>query len=160
MTPPLITPAEVWELAFPGADYVLPETLSPLQVEIVQEQYLRPVFGALYETLGEERHETFVVEYLKAPLAYYVRSLVLSEMAASIGSLGVVQGRSDYASPLPPRQVHTLRKQARHRADRLLQRAVEHVEAHAGLFPEYDPGENARHHTSILGGIVLEKGRA
>lgn len=152
----LATPGEIWETAFPQSGNTPDESINGTMIETAQLRYLKPVLGPLYDTLSEMRQADFVSEYLKGPLAYYVRSLALGMMSASVGSLGILQGKTDYAAPVSARQIHSLRKEARRQADILLDKAVEYIEAHAGLFPEYDPRKNIRHRTRIRGGIVLE----
>lgn len=152
----LVTPAEIWEIAFPQSGFIQPETISDVLIETAQLRHLKPVLGPLYDTLGESRQAAFVSEYLKAPLAYYVRSLALSSLSATVGALGILQGKTDYATPASGRQVHNLRKEARRQADILLDKAVEHIESHPELFPEYDPRQNIRHRMSIRGGLALK----
>ncbi len=153
----LIAPDEVWEIAFPGSDYLSRENITPTQIEAAQLKYLKPALGKLYEALEESRYASLVAESLKAPLAWYVRSLVLEELSATTGSLGVAQPKSDYTTPLSPKQILSLRKQARNRADTLLDRAIETIEASPSTFPEYDSKQNIRHQLSTRGGIVLKK---
>ena len=154
--PLLVTPVEVWEIAFPpnanGPDDQINETL----IETAQLRYLKPVLGPLYDTLGESRQESFVTQFLKKPLAYYVKSLALSLMSASVGSLGILEGKTDYAAPVSIRQLHLLRKEARHQADLLLEQSIEYIEANPTLFPEYDPHRNIRHKIRMQGGLVLK----
>ncbi len=152
----LATPAEVWEMAFPpnanGPDDQINDTL----IETAQLRYLKPALGSLYDTLEESRHAEFVTQFLKKPLAYYVRSLALNMLSASVGSLGILEGKTDYAAPVSIRQLHILRKEARHQADLLLDQAIEHIENNPTLFPEYDPHRNIRHKIRIQGGIALK----
>lgn len=151
----LMTPAEVRQTAFTDSDFVRNETITEAQIAAAQQKYLRPVFGKLYDVLGESRYAEFVSGRIKPTLAYYVRSLVLVEMSASVGSLGVTQGKNDFLSPLAARQLHLLRKQARNYADTLIDETVAWVEANPALFPEYDTRENIRHRISLKGGVAV-----
>ena len=152
----LVTPSEVWETAFPpnanGPDDQINETL----IETAQLRYIKPILGPLYDTLEESRQADFVAQFLKKPLAYYVKSLALNTLSTSVGSLGVLEGKTDYATPVSIRHLHILRQEARHQADLLLDMAIEHIEKNPTLFPEYDPHLNIRHKIRIQGGIVLK----
>ena len=152
----LATPSEVWEIAFPpnanGPDDQINETL----IETAQLRYIKPILGPLYDTLEESRQADFVAQFLKKPLAYYVKSLALNTLSTSVGSLGVLEGKTDYATPVSIRHLHILRQEARHQADLLLDMAIEHIEKNPTLFPEYDPHLNIRHKIRIQGGIVLK----
>ena len=138
----LATPAEIWEIAFPQSGNTPDENINETLIETAQIRYLKPVLGPLYDSLDEARYQDFIG-----------RSLGL--MSASVGSLGILEGKTDYASPVSIRQLHALRKEARHQADILLDLAVEYIENNPSQFPEYVPQKNIRHYTRIRGGIVM-----
>lgn len=73
MTDLLITAAEVLETAFPSNEYVPEGMIVPARIETAQLGFLRPVFGKLYDKLGEEPYAAFCRTYIKPALAYYVR---------------------------------------------------------------------------------------
>ena len=95
----LITPAEVLETAFPATEQFRDDLIRPTMIEVAQLQYLQPVFGALFDALEEERYSDFVSTYIKPPLAYYIRCMVIDELTASVGTLGILQEKSDYVGP-------------------------------------------------------------
>lgn len=160
MSAPLfMTPEEIWEIAFPQNGGNPEAYITDALIETAQLRYLKPALGELYNTIGETQHNTFVSEYLKAPLALYVRSIALGSMSASVGSLGVLQGKTDYATPASFRQIHALRKEARRQADILLDKAIAYIESHPEQFPQYKPQNNIRHQIQTRGGIVLETKR-
>ena len=76
MTDLLITAAEVLETAFPSNEYVPEGMIVPARIETAQLGFLRPVFGKLYDKLGEEPYAAFCRTYIKPALAYYVRYLL------------------------------------------------------------------------------------
>ena len=82
----LITPAEVLETAFPATEQFRDDLIRPTMIEVAQLQYLQPVFGALFDALEEERYSDFVSTYIKPPLAYYIRCMVIDELTASVGT--------------------------------------------------------------------------
>ena len=155
MTDLLITAAEVLETAFPSNEYVPEGMIVPARIETAQLGFLRPVFGKLYDKLGEEPYAAFCRTYIKPALAYYVRYLMVDEQCAAIGAAGVRQNKSAYTEAVPDSRLHRLRRQARNDADTLLDKAIDYVENNPVMFPEYDPKENIRRRVLIKGGFIL-----
>ena len=155
MTDLLITAAEVLETAFPSNEYVPEGMIVPARIETAQLGFLRPVFGKLYDKLGEEPYAAFCRTYIKPALAYYVRYLMVDEQCAAIGAAGVRQNKSAYTEAVPDSRLHRLRRQARNDADTLLDKAIDYVENNPEMFPEYDPKENIRRRVLIKGGFIL-----
>ena len=155
MTDLLITAAEVLETAFPSNEYVPEGMIVPARIETAQLGFLRPVFGKLYDKLGEEPYAAFCRTYIKPALAYYVRYLMVDEQCAAIGAAGVRQNKSAYTEAVPDSRLHRLRRQARNDADTLLDKAIDYVENNPAMFPESDPKENIRRRVLIKGGFIL-----
>ena len=155
MTDLLITAAEVLETAFPSNEYVPEGMIVPARIETAQLGFLRPVFGKLYDKLGEEPYAAFCRTYIKPALAYYVRYLMVDEQCAAIGAAGIRQNKSAYTEAVPDSRLHRLRRQARNDADTLLDKAIDYVENTPAMFPEYDPKENIRRRVLIKGGFIL-----
>ena len=155
MTDLLITAAEVLETAFPSNEYVPEGMIVPARIETAQLGFLRPVFGKLYDKLGEEPYAAFCRTYIKPALAYYVRYLMVDEQCAAIGAAGVRQNKSAYTEAVPDSRLHRLRRQARNDADTLLDKAIDYVENNPAMFTEYDPKENIRRRVLIKGGFIL-----
>ena len=147
MTDLLITAAEVLETAFPSNEYVPEGMIVPARIETAQLGFLRPVFGKLYDKLGEEPYAAFCRTYIKPALAYYVRYLMVDEQCAAIGAAGVRQNKSAYTEAVPDSRLHRLRT--------LLDKAIDYVENNPAMFPEYDPKENIRRRVLIKGGFIL-----
>ena len=103
MTDLLITAAEVLETAFPSNEYVPEGMIVPARIETAQLGFLRPVFGKLYDKLGEEPYAAFCRTYIKPALAYYVRYLMVDEQCAAIGAAGIRQNKSAYTEAVPTR---------------------------------------------------------
>ena len=99
MTDLLITAAEVLETAFPSNEYVPEGMIVPARIETAQLGFLRPVFGKLYDKLGEEPYAAFCRTYIKPALAYYIRYLMVDEQCAAIGAAGIRQNKSAYTEP-------------------------------------------------------------
>ena len=155
MTDLLITAPEVLETAFPSNEYVPEGMIVPARIETAQLGFLRPVFGKLYDKLGEEPYAAFCRTYIKPALAYYVRYLMVDEQCAAIGAAGIRQNKSAYTEAVPDSRLHRLRRQARNDADTLLDKAIDYVENNPAMFPEYDPKENIRRRVLIKGGFIL-----
>lgn len=151
----LISPEEVLEIAFGTPEGLRPELVGDVRIETAQLKYLKPVFGALYDRLGEEAYAPFVTDYLKLPLALYIKALTIDNAAVTIGAMGVTQTETGYAVPGSPGQLARLRQQTRTEADILLRKAVEEVERHPERFPGYDPRENILNRISCRGGVAL-----
>ena len=111
MTDLLITAAEVLETAFPSNEYVPEGMIVPARIETAQLGFLRPVFGKLYDKLGEEPYAAFCRTYIKPALAYYVRYLMVDEQCAASGAAGVRQYKSAYTEAVPDSRLHRLRRQ-------------------------------------------------
>lgn len=155
MTTLLITPAEVLALAFPSAEYLREDTILPSKIETAQLRFLQPVFGPLYDRLGESRYGEFTDRYVKPALACYVRCLVIAGQGAAAGATGTMRPRTEYASDAGARTLTLMAAQARCDADTLLEQALRHVELHPDRFPEYDPERNIRKKILIKGGFIL-----
>lgn len=151
----LITPEEILEIAFSSTESAREELIGDIKIETAQLKYIRPVFGKLYDRLSESEYEQFVTDYLKLPLALYVKSLVIDETAVTIGAMGVTQPAPRYGVASSLKQLTRLKQQARREADRLLGRAVDYVEQYPALFPDYDPQENILRRITCKGGIAL-----
>ena len=154
MTDLLITAAEVLETAFPSNEYVPEGMIVPAGIDTAQLGFLRPVFGKLYDKLGEEPYAAFCRTYIKPALAYYIRYLMVDEQCAAIGAAGIRQNKSAYTEAVPDSRLHRLRRQARNDADTLLDKAIDYVENNPAMFPEY-PKENIRRRVLIKGGFIL-----
>lgn len=155
MTDLLITAAEVLETGLPVERIRSGRDDRPGPNRNGATGFLRPVFGKLYDKLGEEPYAAFCRTYIKPALAYYVRYLMVDEQCAAIGAAGVRQNKSAYTEAVPDSRLHRLRRQARNDADTLLDKAIDYVENNPAMFPEYDPKENIRRRVLIKGGFIL-----
>lgn len=151
----LILPAEVIQIAFPSSENIREDLVTDIQIETAQIKYLKPVLGPLYQALDGAPYADFVASYLKKPLAFFVRALVVEELGSSVSMMGVMQNKNEFSMPVSMREQAMLRKKARSTARFFLQEALRHIEAHAELFPEYDPQQNILNRCSLLGGIAL-----
>lgn len=152
----LITPAEVLELAFPSNQYLPEEMILPAKIDAAQYRFLKPAFGSLYVCLAEERYEMFLNQFVKPALAYYVRYLVIDDLCASTGTSGVLQAETDYAESASEKNMEKVKRQAKEDADILLRQALDYVDTHTDLFPEYDDvGQENKPKVCMKGGFIF-----
>ena len=154
----LITPAQVAEMAFRAPDFVRPESVSEGTILAAQQKYVRPVLGdALYEALCGGAYPAFSEDFVRPPLALYVKMLMLPSLAVQAGGAGVAEVNSRNLIRAGNAKLGALRRRLRGDALALMRRAVEHIEAAPGDYPEYDPQCNVLNRCSTDGGLVLEK---
>lgn len=151
----LITPHEVVEIAFRGMEAVDENVIGEAPIVTAQYKFIRPVLGKLYEALLEGKYPELLNGYLKAPLAHYVKWLLLPRLSIQCGGIGVVQFKGENFSAAENGELSMLRQQVRSDAQALMKRAVERIESAPDEFPEYDPEQNVLHRISLLGDWVL-----
>lgn len=151
----LINSDTVVERAFRDGEYIPPSTIDETTIVAAQESYIRPMTGdALYEALLGGAHSEFVEEYLAAPLALYVRYLLAPQLDILHGQAGTIQLRSDNFTAATEEAMQRSRRTLLKNARRLLRRASDYLEQHAGEFPDYDPMSNILNRCSIDGEFV------
>ncbi len=151
----IISAEEVVRLALGGEENVPAEAVNEAVIMAAQRKFLRPVLNGLCAALMQGRHEHLADNHIKPALAHYVKYLMLPSLAAQTGGAGVVQPSGTMLAPADEKALRRLLKRVRSDADTLLATAVEHIEAHKELYPEYDPHKNILHHCSIVGGIFI-----
>ncbi len=153
----LITPARVASLAFRAPDFVPPESIPPETILAAQQKFIRPVLGPeLYAQLCAGAYPTLLEDYIAAPLALYVKMLLMPSLAVQVGAGGVVEATGKNLARASSERMQSALGRLRGDAEALIRRAVEHIED-SGLYPDYDPRENILHHISIAGGVLLDK---
>lgn len=151
----LISSEEVVELAMSGDAAFRSTSVNEAVILAAQQKFLRPVLNDLYTAIEAGRHRDLLDRYLKKSLANYVKYLLLPSVAAQVGASGVVQPSGQNLIPANDKALSRLMKRIRSDADTLLAVAVEHIEAHAAEYPEYDPHKNILHRTSIAANILI-----
>ena len=151
----LITPGEVLEMAFASPEGAESGHISESVIVSAQRKFIRPVINGLFDKLEQGEYEPLLTGYIKPPLAYYVKFLVLPMLSAHVGSLGVVQSRGATFLPADAATLAALRRQTRSDANALMRIAVEHIEVNRTAYPEYDPARNILHRASIASQVVL-----
>ena len=150
-----MTPHEVVEIAFRGAEAVDENVIGEAPILTAQYKFIRPVLGELYRALLERKYPELLNGYIKAPLAHYVKWLLLPRLSVQCGGIGVVQFRGENFSAAGEGAFSMFRQQVRSDAQALMRRAVERIESAPDEFPEYDPEQNVLHRVSLFGDWVL-----
>lgn len=150
-----MSPAEVVAAAFPGSLDPDGSFVPVGAIAAAEQKFLKPTLNGLYDRLTEGAYGELLEEYVKPALAHYVRYLLLPTIAAQVGTTGVVQPRSASFGAASDRAVAAVRRRTRSEATALMQRLVEHIEALAAEYPEYDPAQNVLNRVSTVAGIVL-----
>lgn len=153
---PLITPAEVAQIAFGGENNVDMDYISEAVILTARRRYLIPVVGKnLCDALERGEYPELLTKWIKPALAMYVKYCMLPSLAAQTGVLGIVKYAGVGFDPADDKSVERLQHRIRIEADALIDAATDFIEYAAIFFPEYDGSKNYRHNFSIKGGIVL-----
>lgn len=155
----LLTTTEVVALAFNDKNF-LPAKILDSHLEVAHEGFLRPALGdTFYEELIASTpigaNKTFVDGYLKKPLAWYVKYVILPEIMVHVSNTGmsIVQPQGTIA--VTDKQAGNLREQAKTNAEILLRKALDYLDDHATSYPNYEAGEAVRETTKVIGGIIF-----
>ena len=151
----IITPAEAVRTAWGGGEYISPEALSEADVAAAERRYIEPVIGrALAEALAAGRYEELRNDYVLPAAAMYVRVMVQPAMDVRTGQAGSVVQSGTWCDPADNSARTSALRSLRRRADGLLQRLSDKVDADAASYPEYDPRQNVLKRCSTDGGVV------
>jgi hypothetical protein len=154
----LITPAGVADLAFRAPDFINPEAIDEATILAATQKFIRPVLGrALCDALLEGSHPEFLEDFVRPPLALYVKMSMLPSLALRTGAAGVVEIHSRNMARADNTKLHTAIRRLRVDAAALMRRAVDHLEAEPATYPLYNPSDNILHRVSAGGGVVLPK---
>jgi hypothetical protein len=153
----LITPAQVAQMAFRAPDFIPLEAVSEATILAAQQKFVRPVLGdALYRAVCGGAYPDLLADYLRPPLALYVKMLMLPRLAVQSGVAGVAEAASKNLARAADAKLRGAVRSLRSDAKALMRRAVEHLESSSpGTYPEYDPDGNILNRCSTEGGVVL-----
>lgn len=151
----MITAEEVVELAFGGDAHLDRKRITDGVILAAQNKFIRPVLGVVYDLAHTAPYAAFVNEWVKLPLALYIKWLLLPELIVEVGASGVVvRSCEDYVSA-SSQQLRVMMQRLRSEAEALLDRAVEELEKNASLYTAYSAKDNVRCRTRIVGGVVI-----
>ena len=123
-------------------------------VLVAQLSILKPLLGGFYREVLDGRYPRFTEEYLKLPLALWVKSVVLQNSVAMPGALGAVRQSSPNLAAAGTPQIAMAIDALRSQARVLMECALEHLGRNRDLFPGYTPAPRRRLRR-ILGGVIL-----
>ncbi len=151
----MITPLQVVRETFGAMEPVSVECISEADIAAAENRYIAPALGAeLHAALLEGRYADFVGEYVAPALALYTRYLVQPRLAVKTLSAGTVAPKTSVSQPATDKAQREQRKAVLHEARALLYRAVDHLNAHAGEFAEFDPAACPLNRCRIHGEFV------
>lgn len=151
----MITAEEVVALAFGGDEHLDRKRISDGVILAAQNKFICPVLGGVYDVAHTAPYQSFISEWVKLPLALYIKWLLLPELIVEVGASGVVvRSCEDYVSA-SEEQLRVMMQRLRSEADALLDRAVEELDKNPSLYKAYSPKENVRNRTRIVGGVVI-----
>lgn len=134
----LITPSEVAAIAFDHTEAFRPESVTEAAILTAQRKFIKPVLGSLYAELLDGKHADLLSEYIKTPLALYVKWVILPLLSVQSGNTGVVQVRSGNFLPADTRTLARIRRRIKTDANTLVRCAVEHILENPSDYPGCD----------------------
>ena len=155
----IITPAEAVASAWGSGEYAAPDTVAVADIAAAEERHLLPVIGRpLAEALAAGRYEELRTDYVMPALALFVRAGIQSSLDVRTGQAGTVVQSGTYCAPADTVARQSLHRSLRRRAETLLRRLSDRLEADASCaapsYPEYDPRRNILKRCMTDGGIV------
>lgn len=147
----LITASEVITIAFTGEEKISTDKIKDTQIDIAEKEFIIPRIGQdLYDALISGSY-TDLKALLMPTLAYYVRTLVIPELAVSVANMGLMQSMNDYSRPVSSASQNMLLQRTLKNAETLMDSVVKYIQDNNESYPEY----NYKRSTKIIGGIIL-----
>lgn len=151
----LISPLEVHRYAFAGGQCLPSDAVTEADIITAEERFLRPVFGAaLLDAVRAGQYADFLTDYLVCCLALLTRVVLQPQLDLQTTPIGTLAPKGTNGTAADTAELRRLQQNLRHRAQTLLKRASEYVEAHAEAFPEYDSRANILNRCTTYGGFV------
>lgn len=151
----LITPQEVIDIAFAANTNMSPDSISEVVIHIAERKYIKPALGNLYEELHTKEYQKFAEEYIKPALAYFVKCEIMPSLAVSLSNNGLALASPQYMATATDKQRQMLYDSELHKANLLLNEAIEYIHKHVEKFPMFDNnGVQQKHKTSNCGFIL------
>lgn len=147
----LITASEVITIAFTGEEKISSDKIKATQIDIAEKEFIIPrITQELYDAINGGSYADLKA-LLKNPLAYYVRTLVIPELAVSVANMGLMQSMNDYSRPVSSASQNMLLQRTLKNAETLMDSVVCHIKDNYESYPEYV----FKRRTRIIGGIIL-----
>jgi hypothetical protein len=155
----LITQAEVVALAFTDKNF-LPAKVLASHIAIAHEGFLRPAIGdEFYMHLTNDAvtvEETNLINtYLKPPIAWWVRYIILPDVIAHVSNTGVQLVQPQGTVMASDKQAGLLRDQALENAKILMDTAIRFIVKNELLFPLYSYSDTVTSSVNVRGGVIF-----
>ena len=154
----LINAQEIVQIAFDPIEQISPQLIKESHIKSAQLRFIKPVLGNLYPKLFEDQlnvqYSKLIEQYLKEPLAFFVKYMAINDLNTRSGALGISTFKNNFHTQSTKLQIALLRKDTLNTANNLLDAAIEYIESNPDLFKDYEAYQNARNRVSIAGGIV------
>lgn len=157
----LITAQEVIDLCFNDRNFLAGKILDS-HIQIAQEAYIRPVLGndlfvLLTSDIPQGDNKYLVDSYIKQPLSWYVRYVILPEIMIHAANTGIQILQPQGAASASDKQAGLLREQAKSNGDILMRVAVQFIIANNTKYPLYDYQEASTVSSKVIGGVVFSR---
>ncbi len=152
----LLTAAEVAAMVFGGEDRLPDGVPAEVAVEAAALRHIVPVIGrGMYDAMAAGKYAALAGEYVRPALAAFAAASMVETAAARVDRAGVVRLSGDGFAPAGTGDAARYARRLRADGEALLGEAVRRMSASAADYPEFDPGDDVRLRTRILGGVVL-----
>lgn len=152
----LLTAAEVAAMVFGGEDRLPDGVQADAAVEAAALRHIVPVIGrAMYDAMAAGRYAALAEEYVRPALAAFAAASMVETAAARVDRAGVVRLSGDGFAPAGAGDAARYARRLRADGEALLGEAVRRMAASGADYPEFDPCDDVRRRTRILGGVVL-----
>lgn len=150
----LITPEEAAALASIEIPGNKKELIDVPMILVAQASLLKAPLGGLYDSMLEGCYYDFVTDYIKLPLALWIKSIAIRQRAVSLTNAGVVRDSGGYVRPASLAEMASVSATLRSQALLLLGHTIEHINRNRLDFPEYTPMRR-RKLKRLLGGMII-----
>lgn len=143
----LITASEVTAIAFIGDNNVKPTYIKDSHIDVAEKKYIIPVIGQ--ELYNNILLYPVLLDLIKKALAFYVRYIVLPDLAIQVTNTGMFNNSTDYSQSVSNEQRRALMQRALDNGDTYMEYVRLNIEENQ--YTEYDKKVRSQ----IIGGIVL-----
>lgn len=138
---------------FPTSQRLNSELVDESKIVLAQIKFLEPIFGRkLLVEMASGRYGDYIKAYIAAPLALLVRYIIIEQLVADLGVMGVQQFTSDFSDSASTETIARLGNTLKSHAATLLGEAVEALDDYPELKELYQGGSNK---VSIKAGFIL-----
>ena len=151
----LITNNDVVALAFDGAEYVAPQSITAADIAAATARFITPIVGKpLFAAFCEGRYPDLPEEYVAPALAMGVRVTVQPSLNVRLTTAGLTAPSSTTSSPPSVEASAALANSLAKRLRYLCLRLSQHRDEGCEEYAEYDSDKNPLNRCCIYGGVV------